>query len=82
MKPNEEYQGWSNSSTWSAAYLIGQERPAYEAIVKVRREEGRVDGKLLKYWWDKLGLKKDVWTRGRINWKEIADDRYNKEEFI
>lgn len=82
MKPDEEYQGWSNSRTWSAAFLVGQEREAYEALSAIRMSGRQVTGDDVKYWFNRLNLKHETWVSGRVNWQEIADDKYNKEDFI
>lgn len=81
MKTEIEYQEWTNSATWSIAYLIMQERPIYEklvAIVKVRP----VTGNDVKICWNTMKHEaKDKWTRGAVNWQEIADTHFNDEDY-
>lgn len=80
-KADEEYQGWTNSRTWSAAYLIMQERPIYEklsAIVKGRP----VTAQDVKSCWGTMKHEPiDRWTKGAINWQEIADSHFNDEDY-
>lgn len=78
---NNEYQGWTNISTWSCAYLVQQERPAYEALVAIRKADKQVTGNDVKEQFNRLNLKKDTWTRGKVNWQEIADNHYNNEDY-
>ena len=81
MKANEEYQGWTNSATWSAAYLVNQERIAYETLVAIRKAGKQVTGNDVKEWFNKLKLKRDSWTRGKVNWQEIAETHYNDNDY-
>lgn len=76
------YQGWSNSATWSCAYLIQQEQSAYKAFVAIRKSGKLVTGDDIKREFKRLNLKKDSWTKGPVNWQEIADDHYNGEDFV
>lgn len=73
-----EYQGWTNSKTWSAAYLVNQERSVYKNLTAIRKER-LVTGNDVKSEFERLNLKCDVWTIGVINWQEIADEHYNKD---
>lgn len=76
-----EYQGWTNSATWSVAYLTQQERPIYEYLVAIRKQR-KVTGKDIKFCWDTMKHEpKDKWTKGVINWQEIADTHYNDEKY-
>jgi len=81
MFEDKEYQGWTNSATWSAAYLVNQERIAYEALVVIRKAGKQVTGNDVKEWFNKLKLKRDSWTRGKVNWQEIADTHYNDNDY-
>lgn len=81
MKTDTEYQGWTNSRTWSAAYLVQQERPAYEFLVAIRKQGKLVTGNDVKAQFNRLKLKTDNWTKGAINWQEIADTHYNNEDY-
>jgi hypothetical protein len=71
-----EYQGWTNSKTWSAAYLVNQEVTAYKALTAIAKEK-QVTGEDVKAEFNRLHLKCDSWTTGVINWQEIADAYYN-----
>lgn len=81
MKNDTEYQGWTNSRTWSAAYLIMQERPIYEklsAIVKVRPVTA---ADIKTVWHNDKHESIDTWTTGSINFQEIADSHFNNEDY-
>lgn len=80
LKLTEEYQGWSNSSTWSYAYLVGQERKIYEVLTAIRKQGKLVTAENVKYQAKLHNIKKDNWTRGKCNWQEIADT-YNSETY-
>ena len=80
MTNDIEYQGWTNSATWSVAYLLMQERLIYEKLVAIA-ETRPVTGKDVKECWDTMKHEpKDKWTRGRVNWREIADEHFNTED--
>lgn len=81
MKTNEEYQGWTNSATWSCAYLINQEKQAYDVLTGIRKQGKQVTGKDVKEQFTRLNLKRDAWTKGVVNWQEIADTHYNQNDY-
>jgi hypothetical protein len=78
---NEEYQGWTNSATWSAAYLTNQERVIYERLVAIRKRGDKVTGADVYAGFTELNLQLDKWVKGRVNWQEIADTHYNEETY-
>lgn len=75
-KDVSEYQGWTNSKTWSAAYLTNQEPSIYKNLTVIRKTR-LVTGNDVKAEFERMKLKCDNWTIGAINWQEIADDHYN-----
>ena len=77
----DKYQGWTNSATWSCAYLVQQEMVAYEALTAIRKAGKQVSADDVKNQFNRLNLKKDSWTMGKVNWQEIADTDYNNEEY-
>lgn len=71
-----EYQGWTNSKTFSAAYLTNQEPSIYKNLTAIRKTR-LVTGNDVKAEFERMKLKCDSWTIGIINWQEIADTHYN-----
>ena len=82
MKKDIEYQGWTNSATWSAAYITQQEPAIYKELVAIRKSGKQVTADDVWYQYNKLNLKIDNWTIGLVNWQEIADTHYNNEDFV
>jgi hypothetical protein len=82
MQNIEEYQGWANSATWSAAYLTKQERVIYNRLSAIRKACKQVTAKDVRYQFSFLALRLDSWTKGAVNWQEIADTHYNNEDFV
>jgi len=80
MEASTLYQGWTNSATWSCSYLVKQERAVYDVLSAICKAGKQVTGKDVKDQFDRLKLKKDSWTKGKVNWNEIADS-YNSEDW-
>lgn len=78
-KDVSEYQGWTNSKTWSAAYLTNQEPSIYKNLTHIKKHgmPAFVSGQDVKAEFERIKLKCDSWTIGAINWQEIADTHYN-----
>lgn len=80
-KDISEYQGWTNSKTWNAAFLIDQdiksnkylEACAIQGIVTAQEVEIAFKMRL-----DKIPLEQGVF--GVINWQEIANE-WNDKDF-
>lgn len=81
MKNNTEYQGWTNSATWSVAYLIMQERPIYEKLVSIVKVRPVTSNDIKEVWLNMKHEPKDKWTRGKVNFQEIADSHFNNEDY-
>jgi predicted small secreted protein len=78
---NEEYQGWTNSATWCIALYLMQERQIYEKLVKIVKER-KVTSEDIKTCWNTMKHEpKDSWTKGKVNWQEIADTEFNNEDY-
>lgn len=76
-----EYQGWSNSATWSVAYLIMQERPIYEKLVSIVKVRHVTANDIKEVWNTMKHEPKDEWVRGKVNFQEIADTHFNNEDY-
>ena len=77
----EEYQGWTNSATWCVALYLMQERLIYEKLVKIAKER-KVKGDDIKTcWYNMKHESKNSWTKGSINWQEIADSEFNDMDY-
>jgi len=77
---DEIYEGWTNSRTWNAAWLLEQDQPSYETISAIRKAGDKVLASRVKATFQARKLKLESWTIGAIDWQEIADN-YNEQEY-
>lgn len=78
---SSDYQGWTNSRTWAAALYLNQESIIYKKISAIRKTRKISESEIKTLWYNEKHAPCDNWTKGTINFREIADS-YNGKEFI
>lgn len=79
----EPYEGWNNSETWNVSWLLNQDVKAYEFLSGIRKQgkQVTVDDVKRAFVTRRQLIPKETWTKGGVDWQEIADN-YNDEEYV
>lgn len=69
-----EYQGWSNSATWSFNLLFLQERVNYESLKNLIRKDGTINKGRAVRLFNQAHIQVEDWCEGYVNVAEILGE--------